>query len=308
MRKWVSVLAGLCSMLPPTALAVDELVEAERQFRADVAELGLREGFLHHLIEESVVFRPLPVSARAWFEAQPTPPFTLEWQPWYAEMAASGDFGYTIGAWVSRPLVDAEEEEEKEDEADDADDAEAADEEDEAEPAPASHGHYLTVWIKGEDGQWHLLADHGIGGISEPVARESIEDRGEVQRSEPIAGSFALNTRYQGLMAATLRLPMAQAERAVERSWLADDVLLLRPGQTLIQGHEAVRLLVSGELGASAPALVVMAASGDLGMSLGGESGPGTYLRLWRHVDGPGWVLAAEVATPLQMEDAEPED
>jgi hypothetical protein len=42
-----------------------------------------------------------------------------------------------------------------------------------------------------------------------------------------------------------------------------------------------------------------MAASGDLGMSLGGEPGAGAYLRLWRHHADTGWQLAVEVGTPV---------
>ena len=298
MRGWMFSMALMspAMAMAETEVSIDALVEAEARFAADVAEIGLREGFLRHLIEESVVFRPLPVAAREWFERQEEPPFTLAWRPHYAEMAGSGDFGYTIGVWTSRPLSGV---------APDSTEASASGEErdeldDEPETATASYGYYLTVWIRGIDGHWHPLADHGIGGLAEPAAAEFVQTLGG-PRAPPIEGSFLFNTRYQGLMRAAMRLPSGQAAGSVERRWLADDLLLLRAGREPVTGHEAVRLVATGELGAAAPDLFVMAASGDLGMSLGGSPETGAYLRLWRHDGDADWQLAAEVATPVQV-------
>ncbi len=299
MRRWC---CSIVLSLPALSAAADTtgleaLLEAEARFAADVVELGLREAYLHHLIEESVVFRPLPVSARSWFEQQEPPPFTLSWRPAFVEVAGSGDFGYTIGVWESRTLPDLLPLEEY------GDDAEAG-----AAVESISHGYYATVWIQTADGQWHPLVDHGIGGLPRPDTPASVQPLG-ARRSNPIDGSFLLNTRYQGLMRDAMRLPAGQAAANVDRGWLADDLLVLRPGRAPISGHEAVRLVASGELGAAAPDLIVMAASGDLGMSLGGSPDAGAYLRLWRHLDGAGWLLAVEIATPVErMVDGEDSD
>lgn len=274
MRRLPSLIFFLSVAGSGLAADIDAVVDADREFAKDVAELGIRDGFMRHLIEESVVFRPLPTAAREWFQAQEPAGFSLAWTPWFAEIAASGDFGYTIGPWTSAPVVEGEQ--------------------------PVSHGFYATVWIKGTDGEWHPLVDHGVGGGKEPPTREEITTLGAV-RSAPIEGSYLMNTRYQGLMAVALRLPLAQAnaDTPIDRAWLAEDLVLLRAGREPIQGNEAVRQILTRELGASPPALTVMAQSGDLGMSLGGEPGFGAYLRLWRHHDTLGWQLAAEVATAV---------
>lgn len=255
------------------AEGIDALVEADAGFAKDVAELGVRDGFLKHLMEESVVFRPLPTAARAWFEAQEAPTFTLGWRPWFAEISASGDFGYTIGPWTSRPLG-------------------------ESEGGAAARGFYSTVWIKDIEGVWRPLVDHGVSGTELPSVRDDIVALGE-GRSSAIQGSYLLNTRYQGLMAAALRLPLAQSDKSVtiERDWLADDLLVLRAGTEPAQGEDAARRVMDRSLGASPPAMTLMAESGDLGMSVGGEPGRGAYLRLWRHNDARGWQLAVDVAT-----------
>lgn len=265
-------------MLPMAAVPAPPdpgpIVGAERAFAADVATLGVRDGTLRHLMEESVVFRPLPVAARGWYAAQDTADFRLEWHPWFAELAASGDFGWSLGPWRSSPLQEGR--------------------------RPDGHGFYLTVWIRDAQGDWKVLADHGVSTGAPAAERTEVEAMGAT-RSQASVGSFLLNTRYQGLMAAALRVPSAQLPGGaeVERAWLAEDLIVLRPGRPPLQGHEAVRQVLLGELGASAPDLTVMAASGDLGMSLGGDPEHGAYLRVWRHDDAAGWQLAVEAATPV---------
>ena len=250
------------------------IVDAERAYATDVAEWGVRDGTLRHLMDESVVFRPLPVAARGWYAAQDTPDFALQWQPWFAELAASGDFGWTLGPWRSSTLEEG--------------------------LRPDGHGFYATVWMKNAAGDWKVLVDHGVSVGTAPAERDAVTATGE-NRSPAIEGSFLLNTRYQGLMAAALRLPSAQRPDGaeVERGWLADDLVVLRAGRTPITGHDAVRQILLGDLGASPPDLTVMAASGDLGVSLGGEPEHGAYLRIWRHVDDAGWQLAVDVAVPV---------
>lgn len=283
MRRLPSLMVAMGLTATVHAADVDALLEADRGFANDVAELGVRDGFLKHLMEESIVFRPLPTSARDWFQAQEQAGFNLGWTPQFAELAQSGDFGYTIGPWTTTPIVESDE-------------------------ATPSHGYYATVWIKGIDDTWHPLADHGIGGIDalEPVDEVTLLG---AERSGVISGSYQLNTRYQALMAVALRLPLAQsnADVVIDRTWLADDLVVLRAGRKPIQGNEAIRMVLAREPGSAPPALTVMAQSGDLGMSVGGEPGRGAYLRLWRHRDPAGWQLAAEVATVVAVASAEPE-
>lgn len=253
---------------------VADLLAAEAAFGADVASRGVRDGFLRHLAEEAIVFRPLPTPARAWFAAQAEPDFLLQWTPWFVELAAAGDFGYTLGHWTSTAL--------------------------DPDARPAVHGHYLTVWIRLPDGTWKVLADHGVGGLAQsPGEPASVPARGE-DRSMAAHGSWLMNTRWVALHEASLRLAGSQArEQPVSPAWLADDLLVLRPGRGPVSGHEATRLVVGDRHGGTEPMTTLMAASGDLGISLGGEEGVGAWLRIWRHLDDRGWVLAVDVATPV---------
>lgn len=267
--------AALVAQPDDQAAVAADLVALEAAYAADVAALGVRDGTLAHLAEEAVVFRPLPVPARGWYQAQSAADFALAWQPWFQELAGSGDFGYTVGSWTSTAL--------------------------EAGTRPDSHGWYATVWLRTGSGDWRVLADHGIGIGQAAAAPERVETLGAA-RSPAAEGTWLMNTRYQGLLEAALRLPQAQASgagAAIERGWLADDLLVLRQGSLPLRGHDATRAILLGDIGASPAPVTVMAASGDLGMSLGGEPGAGAYLRLWRHHPDAGWQLAVEVGTPV---------
>lgn len=277
------LLISLVLLLPATVVAQSgdeapaaaDLVALEAAYAADVAALGVRDGTLAHLAEEAVVFRPLPVPARAWYQAQAAADFGLAWQPWFQELAGSGDFGYTVGAWTSTAL--------------------------EFGSRPDSHGWYATVWIRTGDGDWRVLADHGIGIGQAATAPAQVDTLG-LARSPVAEGTWLMNTRYQTLLEAALRLPQAQAAgggAAIERGWLAEDLLVLRQGSLPLRGHDATRAILLADIGAAPAPVTVMAASGDLGMSLGGEPGAGAYLRLWRHHPDAGWQLAVEVGTPV---------
>lgn len=262
--------AGLAAQVP------QPLLDREAAFAAAVAAQGVRDGTLGHLAPEAIVFRPLPTRARAWYEAQSAADFTLAWQPRRGELAASGDFGYTLGPWQSSPLAEG--------------------------GRSPGHGWYVTVWLRDASGDWRVLADHGV---PVPDAAPNAEPAAAVPAAdEPVAAldTRTLNVRYQALIEAALRLPLAQASggsQPVQRAWLADDLQVLRAGMQLLSGHEASRQVIGGGLGASPPDATLMAASGDLGMSLGGADGAGAYLRLWRHHDAHGWQLAVDVATPV---------
>jgi ketosteroid isomerase-like protein len=258
-----------------------DLVALEAAYAAEVADRGVRDGTLAHLADEAVVFRPLPVPARAWYQAQSPADFGLAWQPAFQELAGSGDFGYTVGAWTASAL--------------------------EAGARPDSHGWYATVWIRTGNGEWRVLADHGIS-TAQAASEPAQVVRLGAARSPVAEGTWLMNTRYQGLLEAALRLPQAQAAgggAAVERGWLAEDLLVLRQGSPPLRGHDATRAILLGDIGASPAPVTVMAASGDLGMSLGGEPGAGAYLRLWRHHADAGWQLAVEVGTPVSAAPAD---
>lgn len=117
-----------------------ELVEADRRLAASVQRHGLTgwitgfapsgrmiAGGRSHVGPEGIRRTMLPLYADT--------SFSITWEPNYAEVATSGDMGYTVGRYERRSRVDGE-------------------------PVVDS-GTYLTVWRRQEDGTWKAKADIG---------------------------------------------------------------------------------------------------------------------------------------------------
>jgi ketosteroid isomerase-like protein len=118
--------------------ASDLLFRLEAQFAADVAQHG-HAAFLTHFSDEGVEvvdgggFDNLDAMRKQtpWPEGT-----TLTWTPIKADMAASGDLGYTYGTYV----FTSKNKEGK---------------------LVASYGKYTSIWKKQKDGQWKVVVDMG---------------------------------------------------------------------------------------------------------------------------------------------------
>lgn len=112
-----------------------ELLKADTEFALLTARQGL-DGFVAYLAPDVLKFGEkgslltTKEQARASLKkAFDNPGFQLKWKPLGAEVAASGDLGYTWGEY------------------------EAA--------RSGRRGHYLTIWKRQKDGSWKVAADVG---------------------------------------------------------------------------------------------------------------------------------------------------
>lgn len=118
-----------------------ELIEADRAFCQETAARG-REGWVSFLHPQAVIFpagRPAISgldSIRAYYDETEFDPSQLKWEPVKAEMAASGDLGFTHGHW-EKPGKDKKGKE------------------------AIYRGKYLTVWRRDNAGRWKVIADIG---------------------------------------------------------------------------------------------------------------------------------------------------
>lgn len=124
------------------SLARAELIQADRAFSESV-RAGRLESWVAAFDQEGMVLPaegPIAIGPEAIRDlflplfAEPT--FEITWAPSGAEAARSGDFGFTFGDWktsTESPDGDLEQ----------------------------TEGKYLTVWRKGPDGKWRVLADIG---------------------------------------------------------------------------------------------------------------------------------------------------
>jgi ketosteroid isomerase-like protein len=251
---------------PPDPAA---LIEAERAFARDAAEKGTRAGFLAHMGDGSVVFEPLPVDARATWEAREARPGVLAWQPEHAQISASGDVGWTTGPWEFRPRSGADE--------------------------PVAFGEYATVWRKTSSGAWKWAADIGIGHgrPAGPAAEPTLA---------PVGGPAAATTPADVLAAE--RAFVSAAGAGIEAAYLehaAPGVLLLREGAARAEGVDAATALAARHPVSWEPIEAFVSEAGDLGWVYGltllaGEPDSAGYLRVWNRLPGGDWKIALDVA------------
>ena len=251
--------------LAQTALADDyqDLVLAEKAFAADAVARNTRDAFLAALADDAVMFQPDPTSGKRLWEARKADTSKLEWAPELAEIAVSGDLGYTSGPWRFTP-VDADK--------------------------PAAFGHFFSVWKKQSDGKWKLLVDHGITHAEVPMPA-SVQRRG-------ILGVGSPPTWAVGML--ELRNADLAPAGALDTRMVSADFLRLREGQLPDGKADGVAFNSSAQ---RVDAGHAVSAAGDLAATWGGgDSGP-TWIRIWRRpaaadAPGKGWVLAADMSHP----------
>jgi ketosteroid isomerase-like protein len=263
--------------------AIASLVEAERGFARAAVEHGVREAFLANLADDAVLFRPRPVPGRAWTAARPSPPFVLNWEPVFVEVARSGDLGYTTGPYELREKG-----------------AEAPD-----------TGHFVSVWRRaGAGGPWKVVLD--LGNAHFRPGTKPREVKGRMASTRGSGAAIGRDAALVALRAAEGRYSELAAAEGVGKAIAthgAKDVRLYRMDELPAIGREAAIALAAreGARARSKPAAVAVAESADLGYAygvgerLGGDGKPDgelTFARIWRR-EGDAWRVALEIELPL---------
>jgi len=146
MKKSAVVLLLLASLLSTSSFATkqepaqgsDLLVQLEADFAKAVAEHG-HEAFVTYFAEDGVELDDGGgISSRDAISKQPPWPegTTLTWTPVKADMAASGDLGYTYGNFVFKSK-------------------------DKEGKLVTHYGKYMSIWKKQKDGSWKVAVDMG---------------------------------------------------------------------------------------------------------------------------------------------------
>lgn len=134
---------------PSPGTEAARLYAADLQFSAQAQTLGVAEAFRQFLAERAILLPngELPVvGLQAIYEHQQAAgDVQLSWKPVAAEVARSGDLGYTWGFYEVRAV----------------------------QPdgtVQTGHGKYTTIWAMQPDGQWKVILDTGNPGPPPPPA------------------------------------------------------------------------------------------------------------------------------------------
>lgn len=289
----LSAAAGRTSERTERDATLASLIEAERAFSRSSEDKGIREAFLAWLAPDAVVFRPGPVPGRPVYEKMdPANQAVLTWGPEVADVAASGELGYSSGPYQVRPERGAE---------------------------PASYGHYISVWKKQPDGAWRVILDIGVQHGPQDLPRD-VTDLG------PATGPEAAALSPEALQAEEYRFGLdavavdGQAALKGTRKALSavasDDIRVYRPGKIPSIGKRALAALIPADEGKStkgpgqaqiSSARTGVAWSGDLAysygtasvMKKGGTTGTTAYLRIWRKPSAGTWKIVLDVELPV---------
>jgi ketosteroid isomerase-like protein len=273
--------------VPETEVAA--LVAAENEFCKMAAATSIRDAFFDYMANDAILFRPGPVNGKEFFRTRPSNPGpALTWHPTYAELASTGDLGWTTGPWEYRSAKD--------------------------KPAKA-WGHFASVWKKQTNGKWKVMFDEGHS--CKAPADDSLT-WGRLSSKTP-EGDVALIKQFT-----TAHTRLLEADGAYSQALVADgiggalakfgdeDVRVLREDQPLLVGAEASGKALEHEWDGGAKAWDTSAGTISNGTDLAVTYGTVTLaakgkvkaedrkvFRIWRRAPDGGWKLALDVTNPM---------
>ena len=268
-----SVLAlGGCRHEAPRPVSVGAIIDADRAF---LQVSTLQAALLEHLAEQSIILAPAPQAGRPWAHDKIDTSLSVEGWPRFAEIANSGDFGYTTGAW--RHL------------------------------GGASQGSYVSVWRRPEGGPWRMeitaCISHdeywGPGGVDTTATEGWVRARRKLYQE---AARVSMLKADRDLALASVDGGAAAAFASV----LADSAVAFRHGDMPLKGKAAVaqRLDLEGGILTWVPIDAAISRAGDLGYTYGIRTlradsalASRSYLRIWKSQPDSSWRIVVNLTT-----------
>jgi len=269
------------------------LVEAERAFAAASLARGTRAAFLEFLAEDSILFRPGPVPGKKWIEDHPAPSTLLTWEPAFADVAQSGDLGYTTGPWEIRSTGPKDQ--------------------------PTAYGHFVSIWKRQTDGIWKVVVDLGISHAASGATSKTLQPANFKAASQRARRNVRIDEERSELLAFDRELANSISEKGSAQAYLrylADDARLYRAKTFPVIGKREIFATLSQ--GAGRPTLrpdrAGISKGADLGYTYGTSRSiaPGSgdaagtvsnYVHIWRR-KGNRWMLVLDVESPVSQQAA----
>ncbi len=272
-----SVTLASAQMLPPGPQSV---ADAEMKFAATSKEQTTKAAFLAHLGADAIVFsQGEPVNGQELWKQVPENNGLLFWWPVWADIASSGDFGYTTGPWESKR--------------------------DRGDEAPAGYGYYSSVWKKNEQGVWKVAIDMGIGFPKKEEVAHTLKTS-----NRPLKSTGAVNSKKEEAELLSLDQTYVAKVNAAGGSFVSDylstEARIHRTGSWPYTTPDAIKAIdETGKKFQYTHLGGEVASSGDLGYAYGkvkvtvthdGNTRelPLNYLRVWKKEEGQ-WKIVLDV-------------
>ena len=270
---------------PGAADAARAMVDSERRFYQMGQEKGTRATFLAFLADDAVIFRPGPVNGKEAWGKRPETGLDLIWEPAFAAIARSADFGYTTGPAKWR----ANKKDEK----------------------FLGYGQFVSIWKKQKDGSWKVALDCGIenpepAGKPEPLRMFVPEEGQQTKIVEAGRKALPLPEAHQKFVDAA-KTNSADATLGVA----AEEIRVYREGSFPAVGKNAAGALLSAEGGKISFDQLGgdMSRSADLAYSYGkyslnrdANTEAGHFFQIWQTDAAGVWKLVLDWQQALPPE------
>ena len=258
------------------AQAAQSLVEAERNFYRTGQKQGTRAAFLAFLADSGIVFRPGPVNGRRTWTEKEENGLDLVWEPTFAAVSRSADFGYDTGPAKWRA--------------------------NKKEKEFAGYGHFVSIWRKEPDGNWKVYLDCGIEHAKPTGKSETLRT---VVPGEPKAGEPEGSARQRAFgdaqrdFVTVAKLDFTKAFR----EFSGDEVRLYRDGSPPTVGKDAGAKLLGTEQAGMTMEVIAgnMSSSSDLAYYYGKftdtrseGAANGNFLQVWQTNATGAWKLVLD--------------
>ena len=248
--------------------SIDSMVKAERNFAKTSLVASTKEAFVKFIDTSGMVFEKGKfVNGFELYSKSERRPGILTWEPEYAEICSSDDFGYTTGPWkyYANTLKDD----------------------------PLAKGHFVTVWHLNNNGEWKFLIDFGINynlkrkkmALKKVTLAQNEPKKNFEQSIKEAEENFIQSYKAQGKKAYSLFL--SSNSRLNHAGYLP--ALISTDRKALIDSLPAnITYTVIGFGSSPKNDLGYVYGTADIGDKHDG------YLRIWRREED-GWKIAVEV-------------
>lgn len=256
--------------------AVRAIVESEGRFGQMAHDRSVRAAFLEFLADDAIVFRLGPVNGKKVWSERPESTLDLIWQPIFAAIARSGDFGYDTGPakWKKNR----------------------------SDEKFLGYGQFVSVWKKQRDGAWKVALDIGIENpqpTSEPGPPQTLVAGDVTKDVDLVAARQALEKTERDFAG------MAKEDSLSALSAFAsENIRAFREEMLPIIGKKAVVDMASAAHGT----MSIQASSGDMSRSgdlaysygsysikRGDETERGNLVQIWQTDSSGAWKLVLDL-------------
>ncbi len=258
--------------------ALQSLINAEKAFAYRSKETNTRRAFLDFLAPDAILLDGgKEVNGIQLWTTRPESSSLLFWEPVYADIASSNDFGWTTGPyWLYKTRSDT---------------------------VAAFKGYYSTVWGKQPDGTWKVLFDLG-GGIPDgkklTLSTSAIKAKSSrlIDTESELKNLLKFDGEYSGKLSSSgtsFEINYFSAEGRVHRAGRVPAVGLTDIKQIDERDRKYEFIPIHGRI----------ASSGDMAYTYGrgkvaiGGSNPRVVefasFRIWKKEDGQQWKIVLDV-------------